>query len=63
MALRYLGMAKSIAGSVAPTARHALHYLDVLAALLLALEAEVHPAVIAAVGCVLVGAGVVPGMG
>ena len=34
----------------AAAARHALNYLDVLAGLVLTLEAEVHPAVIATVG-------------
>jgi hypothetical protein len=39
-----------VLASVAPLARHALDYLDVPAVLVLALEAQVHPAVIAAVG-------------
>jgi hypothetical protein len=45
-----------------PTARHALYYLDVLAVLVLALEAEKHPAAHTGVGSLLggVGAEVVP---
>jgi hypothetical protein len=41
---------------VAPTARHALYYLYVLALLVLTLEAKAYPALVAGVGC-LVGAG------
>jgi hypothetical protein len=47
----------------AAAARHALYYLDVLATLVLTVEAEVHPAVIAAVRPLVIGAEEVPGMG
>jgi hypothetical protein len=40
---------------VAPLARHALDYLDVLALLVLSLEAKVYPALVVGVGCLLVG--------
>jgi hypothetical protein len=40
-----------VLASVAPLARHALDYLDVLALLVLALEAKVNPALVAGVGC------------
>ena len=42
-------------GGRAPTARDALYLLDVLAVQVLALEAQVHPALVAAVGCFLFG--------
>ncbi len=40
--------------SVAPTTRHALYLLYVLAVFVLALETQVHPAVYAAVGAFLI---------
>jgi hypothetical protein len=46
----------TVSSSREPHARHALYQLDVLALLVLALEAHVHPAVVAGVGC-LVGGG------
>jgi hypothetical protein len=40
---------------VAPAAPHALYYLDALAVQVLALEAKVHPTLVATVGCLLSG--------
>jgi hypothetical protein len=45
--------ALEVLGGVAPAARHALCDLDVLAVLVLTLEAEVNPAVVTAVGPLL----------
>src|SRR3712207_8681725 len=41
--------------AVAPTARHALYLLDVVAVLVFALEAQVHPAIPTAVGSLFSG--------
>ncbi len=49
-------------GGAAPTARHALHLLYVIAVFVLALEAQVDPSVYAAVGGLLVSGNLVVGL-
>jgi hypothetical protein len=47
---------------MAPTARHPLDHLDVLATLVLTLEAEVYPTLVTAMRPLVIGAEVVPGV-